>query len=37
VVSIKDIVNFVVEFFPESVLNLPGDPDKVITSTEGGA
>jgi len=37
VVSIKDIVNFVVEFFPESILNLPGDPDKAITSTEGGA
>jgi CBS domain-containing protein len=37
VVSIKDIVNFVVEFFPESVLNLPADPDKAIPSTEGGA
>jgi CBS domain-containing protein len=37
VVSIKDIVNFVVEFFPESVLNLPGDTDKLITSSEGGA
>lgn len=37
VVSIKDIVNFVVEFFPERVLNLPSDPDMVIPKSEGGA
>jgi CBS domain-containing protein len=37
IVSIKDIVNFVVEFFPERVLNLPGDPDMSIPKTEGGA
>ncbi len=37
IVSIKDIVNFVVEFFPERVLNLPVDPEKSIPKTEGGA
>jgi predicted transcriptional regulator len=37
VLSVKDIVHFVVEFFPEAVLNLPGDPDKVIPKTEDGA
>ncbi|MBI2805801.1 MAG: CBS domain-containing protein [Planctomycetes bacterium] len=37
VVSIKDIVEFVVEFFPASVLNLPPDPDKEFPSTEDGA
>jgi CBS domain-containing protein len=37
VLSVRDIVNFVVEFFPESVLNLPFDPDKNIPKTEGGA
>jgi CBS domain-containing protein len=36
VLSIKDIVNFVVEFFPESVYNLPLDPDKIIPKTEDG-
>ncbi len=37
VLSIKDIVNLVVEFFPEAVINLPGDPDKAIPKTEDGA
>jgi CBS domain-containing protein len=37
VLSIKDIVNFVVDFFPESVLNLPSDPDKAFPKTEAGA
>jgi CBS domain-containing protein len=37
VLSVKDIVNFVVEFFPESVLNLPCDPDRAIPKTEDGA
>jgi CBS domain-containing protein len=37
VLSIKDIVRFVVEFFPEAVLNLPGDPDQAISKTEDGA
>ncbi len=37
VLSVKDIVNFVVEFFPEAVLNLPADPDKNIPKTEDGA
>ena len=36
VLSIKDIVNFVVEFFPERVLNLPDDPKKAITQTVDG-
>src|SRR5207237_10246007 len=36
VVSIKDIVNFVVDFFTESVLNLPFDPDRAIPKTEDG-
>jgi CBS domain-containing protein len=37
VLSVKDIVNFVVEFFPESVLNLPSSPDKAIPmSMDGG-
>jgi CBS domain-containing protein len=36
VLSVKDIVNFVVEFFPESILNLPNDPDKAISKSEGG-
>jgi CBS domain-containing protein len=37
VLSVRDIVRFVVEFFPEAVLNLPGDPDKAIPKTEDGA
>jgi CBS domain-containing protein len=37
VVSVKDIVRFVVEWFPESVLNLPGSPEKAIARTEDGA
>jgi CBS domain-containing protein len=37
VLSVKDIVNFVVEFFPDAVLNLPGNPDKAIYKTEDGA
>jgi CBS domain-containing protein len=37
VLSVRDIIGFVVEFFPEAVLNLPGDPDKAIPKTEDGA
>jgi CBS domain-containing protein len=37
VVSIKDIVHLVVECFPATVLNLPGNPDKAISKTEDGA
>ncbi len=37
VVSMKDIVRYVVEFFPEAVLNLPADPDQAIPKTEDGA
>jgi CBS domain-containing protein len=36
VLSVKDIVNFVVDFFPESVLNLPPHRDKAIPMTEHG-
>jgi CBS domain-containing protein len=37
VLSVKDIVNFVVDFFPESVLALPPDPDNTISmSADGG-
>ena len=37
VVSIKDIVNFVVDFFPGTVLNLPPDPENAIPKSEDGA
>jgi len=37
VLSVKDIVRFVVEFFPDAVLNLPSDPDMLIPKTEDGA
>ncbi len=37
VVSVKDIIHFVVEWFPESVLNLPASPDQVMYKTEDGA
>ena len=36
VVSVKDIVNFVVDFFPDGVLNLPHDPSKAIPKTADG-
>ena len=36
-VSVKDIVHFVVDFFPEAVFNLPVDPDRAIPKTEDGA
>ena len=36
VLSVKDIIHFVVEWFPESVLNLPSDPDKAHPKTEDG-
>jgi CBS domain-containing protein len=37
VLSIKDIVHFVVEFFPAGVLNLPHDPLQAIPkSADGG-
>lgn len=37
VLSVKDIVHFVVDFFPDGVLNLPHDPGKAIPkSTDGG-
>jgi signal-transduction protein with cAMP-binding, CBS, and nucleotidyltransferase domain len=36
VVSVKDIIQFVVEFFPAAVLNLPSNPDKAIAKSEDG-
>jgi CBS domain-containing protein len=37
VLSVKDIVNFLVEFFPHDVLNLPHHPLKAIPRTIDGA
>jgi CBS domain-containing protein len=36
VLSIKDIVNFVVDFFPQTVLNLPSNPEKAFPLCAGG-
>ena len=36
VLSVKDIVNFVVECFPDGVLNLPPDPLSAIPKSEHG-
>lgn len=36
IVSVKDIVNFLTEFFPREVLNLPHDPKSVIPKTRDG-
>lgn len=37
IVSVKDIINFVVDFFPASVFNLPPDPDHAYgLTTDGG-
>jgi len=36
VLSVKDIVNFLVEFFPHDVLNLPHHPFKAIPRTMDG-
>jgi CBS domain-containing protein len=32
----KDIVDYLAEVYPEQVLNLPPDPDKVVLEREGG-
>jgi CBS domain-containing protein len=37
VLSVKDIVNLVVEWSPGSVFNLPAHPDDAIPKTDGGA
>ncbi|MHB8421067.1 MAG: CBS domain-containing protein [Myxococcales bacterium] len=34
--SVKDIVDFIVELFPAAVLNLPPDPSKEALSLDGG-
>jgi CBS domain-containing protein len=36
-ISVKDIVDFIVEFFPDEVLNLPPDPSHESPTTDGGA
>jgi CBS domain-containing protein len=36
VLSVKDIVHFVVDCFPGAVLNLPPDPDKAVPKSEHG-
>jgi CBS domain-containing protein len=36
VLSVKDIVNFLVEFFPKDVINLPHDPLKAFARDEHG-
>jgi CBS domain-containing protein len=36
VVSVKDIVDFIVELFPAAVLNLPPEPDKEARAQDGG-
>ena len=36
VVSIKDIVGFIVDLFPDEVLNLPPDPHRVASSDDVG-
>ena len=36
VLSVKDIVRFVAEFFPDDVLNLPHDPQQAIPRTADG-
>ena len=35
VVSVKRVVQFLVEHFPEAVYNLPPDPTVIATSREG--
>jgi CBS domain-containing protein len=35
-VSVKDIVDFIVELFPAAVLNLPPDPAQLPTALDGG-
>jgi len=35
-VAARDIVEFVARHFPKEVLNLPPDPDQVLTRPEGG-
>jgi CBS domain-containing protein len=37
IVSVRDIVGFIVSLFPSAVLNVPPDPELGIPRTEGGA
>jgi CBS domain-containing protein len=36
VISVRDIVEFIVERFPQEVINLPPDPDHEMRKAEGG-
>jgi signal-transduction protein with cAMP-binding, CBS, and nucleotidyltransferase domain len=36
ILSVKDIVDYIVEYFPREVLNIPPEPGKVPTIPEGG-
>jgi CBS domain-containing protein len=37
VLSVKDIIHFLVEFFPQDVINLPHHPDQAVPKSEHGA
>jgi CBS domain-containing protein len=37
VVSMRDIVEYIVSMYPEQIMNLPANPDQSITSTREGA
>jgi CBS domain-containing protein len=37
VVSMRDIVEYIVSMYPEEIMNLPANPDQSITSTREGA
>jgi len=36
VVSVRSIIRFLAEYYPDEVLNLPPDPDKIMDTPEGG-
>jgi CBS domain-containing protein len=36
VISVKDVVEFIVDRFPAEVINLPPDPDHEMRARDGG-
>ena len=36
VISVRDVVEFIVDRFPAEVLNLPPDPDHEMRARDGG-
>ena len=36
IVSVKDVVNFIVEHYPQEILNLPPEPEAAFRSQHGG-